>query len=91
LRSKFYVWLGEILGTREKEEVRSGNQEQEHIDCTRQVEYCVAEKGSSRRYVVLTDYCKPSRYEDGKEDEATCNGVTDGLIIYEPRSQLEEQ
>jgi hypothetical protein len=32
LRRKFYVWLGEILGTREKEEVRSGNQEQEHID-----------------------------------------------------------
>ena len=69
--------------------MRSGNQEQEHIDCTGQVEYCVAEKDSSRRYVALTDCYHPSRYEDGKEDEGTCNGVTDGLIVYEPRPQLE--
>jgi hypothetical protein len=33
MRSKLYVWLGEFLGTGEKEELRSDNQEQEHIDC----------------------------------------------------------
>jgi len=29
---KFYVWLGEFLGTGEKEELRSDNQEEEYVD-----------------------------------------------------------
>src|ERR1700755_3597649 len=33
LRSKCHVWLSEFLGTGEKEELRSDNQEQEHINC----------------------------------------------------------
>lgn len=31
-RSKFYVWLCEVLGTGEKEELMSDSQEQQHID-----------------------------------------------------------
>ena len=29
---KFYVWLGEFLGTGEKEELRSDNQEEKYVD-----------------------------------------------------------
>jgi len=32
LRSKFYIWLSELLRTWEKEELGSDNQEQEYID-----------------------------------------------------------
>jgi hypothetical protein len=78
LRSKFSVWLGDLLGTGEKQEVRSGNQKEEHIDYAAKVEYCAAEKHSRRRYIVATGFY-PSWYVERKEDEATCNGVTDGF------------
>jgi hypothetical protein len=39
LRSQIYFLLFELLGTREEEKFRSGNQEQEDIDGPREVEY----------------------------------------------------
>ena len=88
LRSKFHVWLRKFLGSGEKEEVRSGNQEEEYINCAGQVEHYDAEKRGRRRYVGMTNF-QPSRYGDGKDDEGICNRVTDDLIIYEPCSLLE--
>jgi hypothetical protein len=38
LRSQFYFPLVELLGTREEEEFRSNNQEQDDVDCTGEVE-----------------------------------------------------
>jgi hypothetical protein len=42
----------ESLGTREEEQSRSDNQEQEDIDGTGEIEHCVSEKRSRRRYMV---------------------------------------
>ena len=83
--SKFHDWLGEFLGSGEKEKVRSGNQEEEHIYCAGQVEHYDAEKRGRRRYFGITKF-QPSRYGDGKDDERICNRVADDLIIYEPGS-----
>jgi hypothetical protein len=55
-RSHLYFLPVESLGTREQEESWSDDQEQEDIDGTGEVEHCVGEKQSPRRYVVVTEY-----------------------------------
>ena len=46
----------ESLGTREEEESRSDDQEQEDVDETGEVEHRVGKKRSRRRYIVVTEY-----------------------------------
>ena len=58
-QSYFQLWLVvivvELLGTREKEKLRSDDQEQEDIDGTGEVEQRVGEERNRRRYTVATE------------------------------------
>jgi hypothetical protein len=55
-RSHLYFLPVESLGTREEEESRSDDQEQEDVDETGEVEHRVGKKRSRRRYIVVTEY-----------------------------------
>jgi hypothetical protein len=52
LRFQFHFGLGEFLGTAEEEELRSGNEEQEDIDGTREVEHRDSKKRNRRWHMV---------------------------------------
>jgi hypothetical protein len=55
LRSRPYFPLVELLGTREEEETRSDDQEQEGIDGTGEVENRGSEKCSRGRYMMVIE------------------------------------
>jgi hypothetical protein len=65
----------EFLGTREEEESRSDNQEQEDIDGAGEVENRDAKKCNRRWYVVVTELHTPC-YGERKDDEGVCQGIT---------------
>ena len=55
LRSQLYFLLVELPGTREEEQFRSDDQEQDDIDSTREVEHRGSEKRSRRRYMMVSE------------------------------------
>ena len=57
LRYQFYFLLVEFAGrgTREEEELRSDDQEQENIDDAGEVEHCGTKKHGRRWYMVVSE------------------------------------
>jgi hypothetical protein len=74
-RSQLCFLPVDFLGTREEEESRSDNQEQEDIDGTGEVEHRETKKCSRRRYVVVTELHTPC-YGEREDDEGVCQGIT---------------
>jgi hypothetical protein len=88
LTSKFYFRLGKFFRTGKEEEPGSGNQEQDDVDGTGEVEHYNTKKHSRRRFLVGPEL-QPLWYSGRSDNEGICEGVTDDLMICELLSQLE--
>lgn len=71
----YFLLLVELLETREEEESGSGDQEQEGINSTGEVENRGTKKCNRRRHIVMIELHTPCNGER-KDDEGICQGVT---------------